>query len=162
MHMHTHTGIHRHVHTHPPPIHVHTHKRTHMHAYPPTHTRTHPHAHTHNTLSVTSNYICDGAFLTLLDDLFLHNMLLSPPGIEIIKLHLYWILYWVSTSMQSQMSLHCPLLAIVITLSSVLNFCVIILLIVSMCPNIYMDMEIMNVWNGLDYNEWTICLSVWQ
>ena len=42
--------------------------------------------------------------------------------------------------MQSQMLLHCPLLAKVITctLSSVLNFCVVILLVVSKCPTEYL------------------------
>ena len=40
--------------------------------------------------------------------------------------------------MQSQMSLHYLHLAKVITLSLALNFCVIILLNVSMCPNIYL------------------------
>ena len=47
-----------------------------------------------NKLSVTSNSVCDGAFLTLLDDLlFTQHVTFPTRCIEIIKLHLYWILY---------------------------------------------------------------------
>ena len=121
-------------------------------------------------ISVTSSNICDGAFLTLLADLFFTRHVKFPMRyIEMIKLHLYWILHWVLTSMQSWMSLHCPLLAKVITLSSALNFCVIILLIVSMPKYLYgrgdyesMTHELLNIdwahlFEGQDMNVMWLC-----
>ena len=97
-------------------------------------------------ISVTSNIICDGAFLTLLDDLFFTRHVKFPmryrnnqtPSLLDLTLSID------QHAVSNVTSLPCPLLAKVITLSSALNFCVIILLIVSMCPSIYMDVEIMN------------------